>query len=158
MAYIPATLIAAHLRARLKAAFPGVRLSVRTSNGATINISWQDGPSTAEVQALTSGLTSRKGTWGEVVPAPELTVTTKQGPVTGRPCVEHLFLNRTYSDLVLAQAGEWWARAAGREVPDAREWVPALAVRGYRVPEGTVHAQLGAIADRMLAAALEIGA
>lgn len=47
---------AKNLRKELKAAFPGVKFSVRTSRfsmGDSIDTTWTDGPKTAEVQAIT---------------------------------------------------------------------------------------------------------
>jgi len=43
------------MRAALKAQFPGVKFSVRSSvysGGASINVSWTDGPFTSEVESL----------------------------------------------------------------------------------------------------------
>lgn len=54
---IPRIRAAENIRRELKAAFPGVNFSVKTksfSGGDDINISWTDGPTTEEVQAITS--------------------------------------------------------------------------------------------------------
>lgn len=54
---IPRIRAAENIRRELKAAFPGVNFSVKTksfSGGNDINISWTDGPTTEEVQAITS--------------------------------------------------------------------------------------------------------
>ena len=50
------------IRATLKPRFPGVRFSVRSksySGGASIDISWQDGPRTKDVEAITDGFEGR---------------------------------------------------------------------------------------------------
>lgn len=52
--YIDAADVAKLVRARLKANFPGVKFSVRTSKysmGASITASWTDGPTTKQVEA-----------------------------------------------------------------------------------------------------------
>lgn len=48
---------AKNIRAMLKAAFPGVKFTVRTerySGGDSINVGWTDGPKSSEVKAITS--------------------------------------------------------------------------------------------------------
>ena len=70
--YISVVETARMLRAALKEAFPGVKFSVRSSSysmGASINISYTDGPSAEQVKAITGnfegsyfdGMTDYKG-------------------------------------------------------------------------------------------------
>lgn len=50
------------IRATLKPRFPGVQFSVRSSSysgGASINISWNDGPRAQDVEAITDGFEGR---------------------------------------------------------------------------------------------------
>ena len=47
-------LAAKNLRKQLKAAFPGVRFSVRNPYHASVNVAWTDGPTTAEVEPIVS--------------------------------------------------------------------------------------------------------
>lgn len=53
--YMPVAEVAKHLRASLKATFPAATFSVRSSNyagGASIRISWTDGPTAKRVDAI----------------------------------------------------------------------------------------------------------
>lgn len=53
---------AAFIRAALKAAFPGVKFSVRTSYysmGSSVYVGWTDGPTTPEVERVTDRFTSK---------------------------------------------------------------------------------------------------
>lgn len=55
--YATAKLGAANIRAELKRAFPGIKFSVRSdsfSGGDSIDISWELGPTSAEVEAITA--------------------------------------------------------------------------------------------------------
>lgn len=61
--YIPTTQAAAMLKAALRAAFPGVRFSVRKDRGtacAWLSVSYTDGPTSQTVQAIADGYTGRK--------------------------------------------------------------------------------------------------
>lgn len=54
--YITSTETAKLIRKALKESFPGVKFSVRTSKysgGSSINVSWTDGPNSAQVNAIT---------------------------------------------------------------------------------------------------------
>ncbi len=56
--YLSCAQTAQLLRAALKAAFPGVTFGVRSktySGGASINVKWTDGPTTAEVELIAKG-------------------------------------------------------------------------------------------------------
>lgn len=56
--YLTVTETAAIIRRRLKEAFPGVKFGVRSSRyagGASIRISYIDGPKLSDVQAITNG-------------------------------------------------------------------------------------------------------
>lgn len=55
--------VAALLRKRLKATFPGVKFSVRShlyAGGSSIDIRWTDGPRAKEVEAITNGAQGSK--------------------------------------------------------------------------------------------------
>lgn len=87
--------IAAHLRGELKSTFPGVKFTVQTKHaGGRIDVKWADGPTKDEVQKITNPLKLTKGTWGEVTPA-EVTINTRDGQITGKSYVEHIFLTNT---------------------------------------------------------------
>lgn len=61
--YISTKETAKLVRAALKSAFPGVKFSVRMSTGtasAWMNVSWSDGPTTREVDAITAQFEGRK--------------------------------------------------------------------------------------------------
>jgi len=117
----------ANVRAALKAAFPGVRFSVRVDSGA-VTVRWLDGPTRADVEAVT---------------------------VSANTGATPLDLTRRHSAAVQDKAGRLWLDAAGRRYLPASGggFLPELAVRGYRVPEGPLHYQLGVIADRIILAA-----
>ncbi|HEV7566638.1 MAG TPA: LPD29 domain-containing protein [Microbacteriaceae bacterium] len=51
--YLGAAETAKLMRAALKAAFPGAKISVRLSRGNATYVSWTDGPTVREVQAIT---------------------------------------------------------------------------------------------------------
>ena len=70
--YIAVTETAKLIRAALKEAFPEIKFSVRTdkyANGSSINVSWQEGPTAAQVDAIAKtfqggyfdGMTDYKG-------------------------------------------------------------------------------------------------
>lgn len=158
MHYIPASIVAAHLRRELKAAFPGVKFQVRTRHSTTIDVDWSDGPTAEQVRPLTAGLTLSKGVWGEIVASEPISLTGNKGVTeTGRPSVEFLFLNRRYSDQVLAQAEAAWIEATGKD-PDTAEPQGSFKTADGQVPEGTVTFQINTIAEQILAAAAKIGA
>ena len=52
--YLSKTETAKLLRKALKAEFPGQKFSVRCTNGSSIRVGWTDGPTSADVQAVTS--------------------------------------------------------------------------------------------------------
>lgn len=153
MDYIPAAVIAAHLRRELKNTFPAAGFTVRVRNFTSIDVDWTDGPTVAEVRPLTQGPTLTKGTWGEITtPAEPITVIgAKNIPYRGRSAVEHVFLNRTFSPAVLAQAQAAWCEATGREPgqdPDHR----AVKIDGAWIAEGSVTWQINQIAEQIIAA------
>ena len=51
--YLGAAETAKLMRAALKAAFPGAKISVRLSRGNATYVSWTDGPTVRDVQAIT---------------------------------------------------------------------------------------------------------
>jgi hypothetical protein len=51
--YLSAAETAKLIRQALKAAFPGTRISVRLSRGNATYVSWTDGPTVRDVQAIT---------------------------------------------------------------------------------------------------------
>jgi hypothetical protein len=111
------------VRTALKAAFPGVKFSVRAVWG-DVEIRWTDGPAREQIRAATAPLAA-----GHV----------------------RIDLNRQHSPAILAQATALWQDAAGHPIRSG--WLPPIIVRGYRVTEGPAYYQLGVIADRILAAA-----
>lgn len=124
---------AANVRAVLKSAFPGVRFSVRVDCGA-VEVRWLDGPTRDAAQASTASAD------------------------TGTTPVD---LIRSHSAAVQSRAETQWQDASGRRFLPASGggFLPALTVRGYRVPEGPLYYQLDVIADRIIAdASAENGA
>ena len=109
--YLDAAELAAIVRRDLKAAFPGVTFRVRSSKysmGSSVNVSWQDGPTAAAVNAVIDrykaqgfdGMTDSN---------------TNSGPVRlddGRTVriTSFLFTNRTISPELRARVADWFHR------------------------------------------------
>jgi hypothetical protein len=124
------------LRAALKAAFPGVKFSVRTdsySMGASIRVGWVDGPRQREVKKIArqyegasfDGMTDMKSYHNVMVDGVE----THYG-------ADFIFTNRRYSVELLTAAAEKVAALWGMDAPailPASEWDGArLDYRGGR--------------------------
>lgn len=151
--YVPAAVIAAHLRRELKTAFPGTKFTVRARHFTSIDVDWHDGPTVEQVRPHTAGLTLSMGVWGEIAASDPVTVTGNKGVTyTGRPSVEYLFLNRRYSPETLAQAESIWVAETGKD-PHAGEWQRSFKADGGWVSEGTVMSQVNEIAERIVKAA-----
>lgn len=156
MTFVPTAHVAAHLRRQLKAAFSGVKFSVRTSSSTWIDVTWTNGPDEDAVKKLTAPL--RGSRWdsytNKYIRAEQLAVETKDGTVTGEPLVEGIHVRRTYSDAVLAEATELWLTHHDRtDIEVARlHWQDAMSLAGENIRPGPVDAQIQAIAARVVLA------
>ncbi|MFB8402170.1 LPD29 domain-containing protein [Streptomyces sp. NPDC055912] len=121
MTYVDTKHVAAELKRRLNAAFPGVKFSVRTGKGtgsAGIDVSWTDGPTDGDVAAIArpmqgstwNGYDERYENTGN-----EVTVTVGGGYVTGKPLVNHIGLHHEVSDEVRAEALVLWKGVNGED-------------------------------------------
>lgn len=147
--YLTAAETARLIRAQLKREFPGVKFSVRSksySMGASINVSWTDGPSKPRVEQVTSGfegggfdgmidlaysvsswlLPDGSATWARS-PGTEGSMGMHQAydyppPTPGARLVhfgaDSVFLERSYSLGVYTAAAERVARQRGLPVPE----------------------------------------
>ena len=116
--YISVVETARMLRAALKEAFPGVKFSVRSSSysmGASINISYTDGPTNAQVKAIVSnfegsyfdGMTDYKGSNYSSVNGEEV-----------RFGADFIFVNRNYSETFLTTNLQAACAYYGYEMPE----------------------------------------
>lgn len=142
------------LRAALKAAFPGVKFGVRShtyAGGASIDVEWLDGPTSADVDAVCNRFKAadfdgmidmESGRYHWLTPQGEVYVAEIQGTEGQRGTVaereyikphddaelvslgsKYIFTTRNYSRAMLDRAADWCAREWG-ERPEVRahEW------------------------------------
>jgi hypothetical protein len=133
--YMPVTEVAKHVRQALRAAFPAVKFSVRSdsySMGASIRISWTDGPSKASVDAIVdafqgadfNGMEDIKEYRGTMIVAGEAV----------RSGADFIFCERQISDT-------FWSRIAA-------EIAPVLCVEApSRADAGRMHPVIGGRLD-----------
>lgn len=156
MQYIDTRAVAAALRTRLKAEFPGVKFSVRKGRGtgsAYIDCTWTDGPSEGDVKAITSTYEgSRWDGYNEQYNNTDNTVTVviDGKEVTGSPVCDGIQTHREVSDTVMEEAGRRWS-----EYFDGRDWRTAgmsdgLAVDGEFIRDDWAPAQVKQIAHLLL--------
>jgi hypothetical protein len=130
--YVSVTDTAKLLRGALKAAFPKVTFSVRSSKyagGASIDVGWTDGPTEAQVKAVTElyrgatfdGMQDLKEYHSTLLGAPDGSVREVHFGA------DFIFTNRTASPELL----EWLAsyalqngRAAGEQCGGCGNWIP----------------------------------
>jgi len=116
--YISVVETARMIRTALREAFPGVRFSVRSSSysgGASININYTDGPTNAQVRAITGnfegsyfdGMTDYKGFNYSSVNGEEV-----------RFGADFIFVNRDYSETFLTTNLQAACAYYGYEVPE----------------------------------------
>ncbi|KUN17537.1 hypothetical protein AQJ11_37315 [Streptomyces corchorusii] len=152
MDYIDTKHVAAELRSRLKAAFPGVTFSVRKGTGtaaAWITVNWTDGPSTADVEELTrpmqgaqfNGQEDRYESTDNTV-----TVTVNGRKVTGKPLVDGINTQRHISDDALKAAAELWSEAHEGAEPPTGGMLAACVIDGHVIQENWAPQQMWQIA------------
>ena len=116
--YISVVETARMIRAALKEAFPGVRFTVRSSSysgGASINVGYTDGPTTAQVRAITGnfegsyfdGMTDYQGSNYSSVNGEEV-----------RFGANFIFVNRDYSETFLITGVQAACVYYGYEMPE----------------------------------------
>lgn len=137
--YVSAAATAKLVRQALKAAFPGIKFSVRTDSyagGASIDVRWIDGPTTAQVDAVT-------GQYRGATFDPSIDLKTH---------VYHQVDGRRVSygaDYIMAQRRYSLAFAHQVAAAEARRWgqpAPAITTDGY---DGSAHVDTrGPLVDR----------
>ncbi|MFG2961416.1 LPD29 domain-containing protein [Streptomyces sp. NPDC048291] len=153
MDYIDTKHVAAELRNRLRAEFPGVKFSVRKGAGtasAWISVHWTDGPCTADVEELTrpmqgaqfNGMEDRYESTDNTV-----TVTVKGRKVTGKPLVDGINTHRGVSDDALKAAAVLWSEAHDGTEPPTGSMLAACVVDGHVIQENWAPQQLWQIAS-----------
>ncbi|WP_331765389.1 hypothetical protein OG747_53045 (plasmid) [Streptomyces sp. NBC_01384] len=153
MDYIDTKHVAAELRNRLKASFPGVKFSVRKGTGtasAWISVHWTDGPDTADVEELTrpmqgaqfNGMEDRYESTDNTV-----TVTVKGRKVTGKPLVDGINPHRDVSDDALKAAAVLWSEAHDGAEPPTSGMLAACVVDGHVIQENWAPQQMWQIAS-----------
>ena len=122
MAYERAKETAKKVRKALKAAFPGIKFSVRSSTytgGSSLRVSWVDGPRNKEVQEVTSkyksstfdGMTDMKTTHGY------------KDPETGEMCsgADYIFVERERSEELTEKIKKMAEKLTGN-IPDPTKY------------------------------------
>lgn len=156
------------IRAALKPAFPGIKFSVRSSTysgGASIRVSWVDGPTGRQVEAVTGGFAGARfdgmidlKTGASSWYCPTHTARTAEtyghsyasenGPVCSRCChraelvhmgADYVFAERSYSAAARAMLEGMAARREGRDTFDGNEHVNGeyMSTWFYRLAQGT---------------------
>lgn len=154
--YIDTKHVAAALRRRLAAEFPGARFSVRCGRGtgsAGIDVSYTDGPTTAAVQDVTRHFEgSRYDGYSEryLNAGNTLTVTIDGKEVTGEPLCNSIIVQQDLSDEVLDEAGRLWSAYF-----DGADWRTGalndgLTVKGHHIREGWPAQQVARIAREVV--------
>ncbi|WP_199790285.1 LPD29 domain-containing protein [Streptomyces canus] len=148
MDYIETKHVAAELRNRLKAEFPGVKFSVRKGTGtasAWISVHWTDGPSAADVDELTrpmqgaqfNGQEDRYESTGNTV-----TVTVNGRKVTGKPLVDGINTHQAISDDALKAAAALWSKAHDGTEPPADGMLGACVINSHVIQENWAPQQM----------------
>jgi hypothetical protein len=108
-------LVAINLRIELKAAFPGVKFSIR-SDYNSVRIAWTDGPRTAEVEAITSKYSA--GSFDGMTDSYNY----QRSPFTEvYGSAQYIFENRSHSVLALTAAAEIVAARYGYQPFNIRQ-------------------------------------
>lgn len=156
MKYIDTKHVAAAIRRRLAAEFPGAKFSVRTGRGtgsAGISVSYTDGPSSDDVEAIARTFEgSRYDSSDEryVNTGNTLTVAIDGKEVTGEPLCNSVSVHQDISDEVKEEAGRRWS-----EYFDGADWRTGsmndgLAVDGEWIAPGWPVHQVGLIARKVI--------
>lgn len=101
----PWSLGAANLRRQLRAAFPGVQFSVKSksySGGSSINVSWTDGPTSADVRKVSNQY--EEGSFDGTEDIYNYDHDNVWPDVFGG--AKYVFENRSYSDALMVKAAE----------------------------------------------------
>lgn len=109
--YLSAAETAKLMRAALKAAFPGTKISVRCARGNATYVSWTDGPTVRDVQAITHEFESQTFNSSE-----DMREYTNAGQLISNPDGSVVVV-KYMSGLILETRGyspEVWAEAMGR--------------------------------------------
>ncbi len=116
--------VAAELKRRLTAEFPGVKFRVRRGGGtarAWISMSWTDGPDDHAVAAITELMKGPGFDAAQERGEPtghEVTVTIDGERVTGKPVLHGIQRMRMVSDSARAEAEALWSDAHGGAAPE----------------------------------------
>ena len=131
--YLPCAETAKLLRQALKAAFPGVKFSVRSSvyaGGASIDVSWTDGPTEPDVEHITrlytgatfDGMVDMKSYHSALIATPDGDV------IEVHHGADFIFTHRKLSDAHIARylpGVRKNGRSDGGPCPGCCNWIPA---------------------------------
>lgn len=155
MKYISVTDTAKMVRQALKEAFPGIKFSVKSSSysgGASINVRWTDGPSSAMVEAVAGtftgayfdGSTDYKGSTYAMIDGEMVSFG-----------ADFIFCTREHSDAAIARAiaqvtRHWGAeKCEGLTVADYRSGaLYRVDLKGWGDMHGSAQAQISAAAHK----------
>jgi hypothetical protein len=125
--YVSAVETAKAMRQALKTAFPGVKFSVRKSNGHAIYVQWTDGPRVAAVQAIIGRFEGQSFDGMQdmrIERDPELSIDADGNVFQLSYCGGLTIESRSYSDEARAWATSEYERAFGKSVDDVSGGYP----------------------------------
>lgn len=122
MKYVDAKDIAVIVRKELKQRWPGTKFSVRTKRAsmyAGVHVSWTDGPTEAEVNAVTRPLQS----WSHMDNTDYMhSKTTDYGGETFHSGAKSISLSRDFSAEFLTRIANEVCAELGEDVPEIKAW------------------------------------